>query len=514
MLRNIGSNWVLALIQLVVLVQLTPVQVQALGAPAQGAWLTVASLTSALGLLILGVPMASVRFIAGHVARRETKLANEAIATCLGVCLGLGGVALIAGAGLSVFFEHAYLRSAGWQSLGPDVIHQARVAYWIVVAQVAIGFMGQLPFGILESHHHFVGRNGVKMAGLLLRLGLVVGVLRFYPSLIVLGLVQMGVMLVEFTVGLIVIRKSFPEIRFGLRGFDRARLRAILGFSIFAMLLNTGSQLSFQTDQLVISKYGTPEQGTLFDVGNKFFPPLVQIVLGIGMVMMPTATKLQASGDMHELRDVFLKWSKIAYSIGLLVIGYLVVLAPEFILWWMGPSFARPSARVTRVLAGAFLLFLPMRGVASPLLMGLGRPAVPAIAMLTMGIVNLIASLVLVQPLGIAGVALGTAVPCALYAVIVATTACRALDLRLADYVRYVLVRPTVGAVPAMLLLVVLARNARWFPRSTPLPHLVVSGLAMVAVFAASWLLFVYRDDPYFDLTGKVRRLLPRRSEP
>lgn len=514
MLRNIGSNWALALVQLVVLVQLTPVQVRALGAPAQGAWLTVASLTSVLGLLILGVPMASVRFIAEHVAKKETERANEAIATCLGVCLALGGLALIAGAGLSIFFEHTYLRGAAWQSLGPNVIREARIAYWLVVAQVALGFAGQLPFGILESHHHFVGRNGVKMAGLLLRLALVVGVLRFYPSLIVLGVVQLGVMLTEFAVGLAVVKRSSPEIRFGLRGFDRARLKPILGFSVFAMLLNMGSQLAFQTDQLVINAFGTPEEGTLFDVGNKFFPPLTQIVLGIGMVMMPMATKLQASGDAEELREVFLKWSKVAFSIGLLVIGYLFVLAPEFIKWWMGPSFAQPSARVTRILAGAFVLFLPIRGVASPMLMGLGRPAIPALAMLGMGVVNLVASLALVRPLGLAGVAIGTAIPCALYSIVIALVACRVVDLPVSEYLRYVVLRPSLGALPAFGILVALARTARWFPRSTPLPHLIASGVLMVVVFAASWLLFVYRDDPYFDLAAKVRRFVPRRSAP
>lgn len=514
MLRNVGSNWALALVQLIVLVQLTPVQVAALGPKAQGAWLTVASLTSVLGLLILGVPMASVRFIAGHVAKKETERANEAIATCIGACMTLGGVALIAGAGLSVFFEHAYLRSAAWQSLGPGVIREARIAYWLVVAQVAFGFVGQLPFGILESHHHFVGRNAVKIAGLMLRLLLVVGVLRFYPSLIVLGFVQLGVMLTELVIGLLVVKHSFPGIRFGLRGFNRALLKPILGFSVFAMLLGTGSQLAFQTDQLVISAFGSPEEGTLFDIGNKFFPPLTQMVLGIGMVMMPMATKLQASGDVEELREVFLKWSKIAYSLGLLVIIYLFVLAPEFIAWWMGPTFAQPSARVTRVLAGAFLLFLPIRGVASPLLMGLGRPRIPALAMLAMGIVNLAASLVLVRPLGIAGVAIGTAVPCALYAIVVAIAACRALGLEVSEYARYVLLRPSLGALPAFAVLVLLARSARWFPRSTPLPHLVASGLVMVVVFAASWLWFVYRGDPYFDLAAKVRRFVPRRSEP
>jgi len=85
MIRNIFSNWALVGIQFAVLAITTPVQAHALTNPVAGVWLTIASLTSILGLLILGVPMASVRFIAGHVARNEIDEANRVIGTCLGI---------------------------------------------------------------------------------------------------------------------------------------------------------------------------------------------------------------------------------------------------------------------------------------------------------------------------------------------------------------------------------------------------------------------------------------------
>src|SRR5690348_16221052 len=108
MLKNVGSNWALALIQIAVMIQLTPVQITALGPDVNGAWLTVASLTGVLGLLILGVPMASVRFIARSAASKDLVKVNQAVASCLGICILLGVGATAIGAGLSVFFEHIY----------------------------------------------------------------------------------------------------------------------------------------------------------------------------------------------------------------------------------------------------------------------------------------------------------------------------------------------------------------------------------------------------------------------
>jgi hypothetical protein len=44
------------------------------------------------------------------------------------------------------------------------------------------------------------------------------------------------------------------------------------------------------------------------------------------------------------------------------------------------------------------------------------------------------------------------------------------------------------------------------------MPELVAAGCAMVVVFAFTWVLFVYRDDPYVDLRTPLLRLNPWRS--
>lgn len=513
MLKNVGSNWALALVQILVMIQLTPVQVAALGAEANGAWLTVASLTSVLGLLILGVPMASVRFIARHAAVKDAEKVNQAVASCLGICVVLGAAAALIGAGLSVFFEHVYLRAPAWQVLGPQWIAEARIAYWIAVIQVGLGFVAQLPFGILEAHQEFPAKNTVMIASLLLRLGLTVGVLRLHPSLILVALIQLGCMGVEFGASMVLVRRRCPGVTFNLQRFDRTQVRAILGFSLFAMLLSMGNQLAFRSDALVIGAFEDPASGTFFDVGNKFFPPLTGLVLGIGMVVMPLSARLEAEGNTDELRRVFLKWSKIAYSLSLMVGIFLVVLGPEFIGWWMGQDYVGPSGPIVRVLMISFVFFLPVRGVALPILMGLGKPEKPALALLGMGIVNLALSLVLVGPFGILGVAVGTAVPCIVFAGAVAVFACRELHVPIGEYLRYVGSRASLGVAPAVALLLFLKLGVHVFAstlaRSVMFVHLLLAGLAMVAVFAATWIFFVYRGDPYFDISSRLQRFVP-----
>src|SRR5204863_8923085 len=164
-----------------------------------------------------------------------------------------------------------------------------------------------------------------------------------------------------------------------------------------------------------------------FTVANSFIICLVEFLIAIAAVVMPTATRLQTQGKQGELREIFLKWSKIALSITLAAGLFLIVLGPRFIAWWVDPSFEQPAGQVLQILMLSYVIFLPVRGVALPMLMGLGKAGLPTIGFLVTGSVNLGLSIVLVRPLGLAGVALGTAIPNVVFALMILLQACRQL---------------------------------------------------------------------------------------
>src|SRR3989449_2457320 len=229
----------------------------------------------------------------------------------------------------------------------------------------------------------------------------------------------------------------------------------------------------------------------------------MEFIIAIAAVVMPMATRLQTQGRSSELREIFLKWSKIAVSLTLMAGLFLIVLGPRFIAWWIDPSFEKPAGQVLQILMVSYLVFLPVRGVALPILMGLGKPGVPTIGFLAAGLVNLGLSIALARPMGIAGVALGTAIPNVLFAILVLVYACRELQTPVAEYLRYVVPRATLGALPVLGLLL-------WFKLGLDVRSLgamVGAGVAMVLLFAVTWIAFVYRRDPYVDLSSRLLRL-------
>jgi O-antigen/teichoic acid export membrane protein len=493
-LRNVGSTWVVTLVTIAATYVLTPFIIHALGPEGYGTWTLIAALTGYMSLLALGVPMACVRYLTGHVSQGDVPQANKVIGSCAGLYLMIGAAALVVGGVLTAVF-HIYEIPRGLQG-------QAALAYALMVLYVSAGFIGLLPEGILFAHLDFVTRNAVRIAGVLLRLGLTVVLLKLIPSLIVLASIQIVCLAFDFGVSWLLIRRRYPSVRMSIADFDRGTVRKIFSFSMYVLLLQAGIRLAFETDALVIGAFLGVGAVSFYVVANSLIVYLMEFVVAIAAVVSPMATKLSTEGRLDELGEIFLKWSKVAFSLTILAGLFLMVLGPRFLARWIDPSFEEGSGQVLQILMLSSFLFLPARGVALPILMGLGKPKAPTIAFLVAGALNILISIALARPLGLAGVALGTAIPNVLFACAVLVLTCRELGIAPSHYARYVARRAIVGSVPVLALLL-------WFRFGLEVRDmigLVAAGSAMFVLFAVTWLFYVYRDDPFVD----VRRHLVR----
>src|SRR5213593_3903857 len=468
--KSIGSNWGVTIMTIVMTFILTPFIIHRLGTEACGTWALITSITGYLGLLVLGVPMASVRYFSEYVAGDDRPRLNEAVASCTGLYIAMGVMALVLSGLLFVFFDTTYAIPAGLRL-------EARVSFALAALAVASGFVAMLPEAVMAAHHDFVIRNAFVIGILLVRFGLTIGLLVLTPSFVVLAAVQIIGPAIDFTVCLLLVQRRYPGVRIGLSSFQWDVVRKIFSFSIYVLVLNAAGRLALQTDPLVIGATLGVSQIPYYAVANNF---VVYALEFIAAVVMPTTTRLKTQGRLAELRAIFLRWSKIAFCLTMIVGLFLIVLGPRFIGWWIDSTFEGPAGEVLQILMISSLIFLPVRGVALPVLMGLGKPVLPSLTFLGAGVLNLALSLVLARPLGLAGVALGTAIPNVLFAAVVLTLACRELGIGLFEYVRYVVPRTVLGALPVLVALL-------WFKLGLAVQSLiglVIAGTTVCVLFA------------------------------
>lgn len=494
MFKSVSSNWIRMFVSIGVVFMLTPFLFRRLGDEGYGQWSLINAFVGNLSLLIMGVPMASVHFMTGAVGRNDATALNRAIATCLGVYLGLGLLAILTGGALFAWYIWGYPVPESMQD-------GARMAFLVMVVGSGIGFALQLPYGIIVAHHDFGLYNKILIIGIVMRFGLTLALMSLTDSLPLLAVIPVFTTLFEAGVAVMVIRKRYPEVRLNMQAFDRTTVKAIFGFSVFVLLINLGSRLAFQIDGMVIGAYRPAEDVGIYNFGNQFMVYLMEIILGIANVVMPLASRLHAQNREHELRGVFLRWSKAALTIVLGVGLYLLVLGPEFLGWWVGEAVQERAGEVLQILTISFIIYLPLRGVAMPALSGLGQIKSSALLLLGMGALNLLLSLILVQPYGLRGVALGTAIPNVLFAVVMLLIACKRLKVGVGEWLAYVAWKPLLSAVPMLGLLL-------WMKLGIGIHGivaLVLAGIAHCVFFGLLEVFWVYRKDPYFDPWKRFR---------
>lgn len=504
MLKNIGSNWVITVVTILVTFALTPFVIDVLGEEAYGAWLLIASLTSYLTLLRGGLPAASVRAFAGAVGADDHEALNRAIASAWTIFLVVAGLCFVGAAGLFGVFELTYDVPAALRD-------PARLAFAVVTLTTAFGFQAHVPYALLEAHGDFVKRNIARLGGLGTKVVATVALLSLRDSIALLALALLLELLVEYVVAMWVARRSYPHARFGIAGRERETMHEILRYGVLALLMSIGGRLAFKTDALVIGAMRDLEEVTYYSVANSLLLYTMEFIVAIALVAMPRAARLRAAGREEELQRLFLQWSKISLGLGTVICLYLTLFGPAFLAWWIGDEVYRTmGGPPLQILAVSFVVFLPVRGISVPLLMGLDRIGQAAIAFLAMGLVNLGISVALAPAYGLVGVALGTAIPNVFFALVVAWLAADAVAVGFWRWLGYTFGRSLVGLAVVAAPLVWIQRT--WDPSS--FVELVVVGLLTVGWFTVVWVFGVFRGDPYVDAPAKVvavsRRILGR----
>lgn len=511
MFKHIGSNWTLVFLRVAVMLVLTPLMQhdeRGVGGAAYGVFLGIVSLIGFIDLLALGVPMATVKHVAEGVATNDVERTNRAFSTSLGITLGMSLMALIVSIALYLPFTHRLADliadDSGLLGVGPD----ARLTFAIIAVHGSLAFAMRLPYALFDAHHEFTAKNLIAAAGLVLRVVLVIGLLAWRPSIVMLGVTVAACTLFEFIACMIVIRRRYPEIKPSLAKFDRASARGIFNFSVFATLVSVGSMLAFRLDAVVIGALLSAPDVTAYGNGSVFFESLIGLMLGIGAVVMPTATKLAAQGKKAELVPIIERWMRIGFSLQLLICGYLIAFGPEFLGRWIAPEYEDWAGPITQVLAASFIFFLPVRAVGLSALLGLGQARKPAIGLVVMGVANLIISIALAKPLGVFGVALGTAIPNVAYAAWLMRELCKELEIPMGRTLVELFARIPVGILPPVIVALALkghVDNSSWI-------MILGAGVLWSLVFGLTWGLYVYRGDPHLDLFALVSRVRGRLS--
>lgn len=498
LLKNITATWLSMAVNILLSFFIAPITVNALGSVYYGIWTLLMQFTGYLWLFDFGVRESVVKFVAQHHAADRKEELVRVVRTAVSVYGAIGLIAMTAVSGLTLALPYAF-------NIPPEAVGPARIAAFITGATIALSFVFNVFVGVVMGLQQFYRLAPVGLFFSLVRTGLIYVLLTNGYGIVTLAVVQFVMSLIFNLLIYRLCRAQLPYLTVRLIRPRREEALNLLNYGKFVLIANMGDKIVFGTDSIVIAAFQPVSALTFYAIGGSLVEYLRSFIASMGSFFNPVASGLDARNHVSRLGEVVIGGSKAAVMLGLPVCIAFVVLGERFVALWMGPEYAPQAAAVLWILSLGYIAGLPYYTIAA-VLYGLGQHHHVAYSRVIEGVVNLGISVVLVQKIGIVGVAIGTAIPhFVVVALYLPNLLPRLFPLDLKEYYVWTYLRPLAASIP----FVVACWSIERFVRPASLGVFFVSvAAALIAYAAPGWLLALTAAERAH-VVEMVRRRLP-----
>jgi O-antigen/teichoic acid export membrane protein len=483
--RSITSNWIMLALNVGVAFFLSPYVVKHLGSVYYGIWALANQFIGYLYLLDFGVRESVVRYTAKYIARKQPRRLNQVLSTAILLYLPIAGFAVLAGLAVSWGI-------VDWFHIPAENASEARAAIIFMSLTIAQTFIFNVFTGILHGLNRFDIGNTVGLFSIVTRTALIVFLLGQGYKLAALAAVYFALAVAGGLVCAFYAIRLLREagVKFHFHIPVRRRLKAlagkIFGYGFFVLVNNIAQKVIFASDAVVIGAYLGVAKIAPYAIAGTLIDNLRSLMVSTAQVFSPLTSTLYAQRRTSELGSLLVRGGKLSVVITLPIALTFTLLGNLFVHLWMGEEFAHTAGQILFVLGLTQIISAP-HYVVSSVMYGMSQHNVLGYLRIGEAVVNLTLSLLLVKPLGVLGVAIGTGVSHLIVAaLILPSVITRRLGMKLRDYWWGIYGRTTLAVLPfaAGLLLVY-----EFVPLHNLLEFFACIGGLCVVYVACVWLL-------------------------
>lgn len=313
----------------------TPFMLRMMGQSEYGLYGTASSFISYLSVLNFGIGGAYIRFNAKARAsgdRDEERRLNGmflSVFTVLSLLVLIVGLIFIALAGQLV-----------QKTFTSQELFKLRIIMLILIFNMMVSFVCNVFMMALQAYEKFFFiRIVLLLAGVIQPIINVVA-LSLGGRAITITFVSFLTSLLSYVAMFIYARKTIRfEVLFS--GFRKDVLKDIFVFSGFLFLNSITDQITFSTDNVVLSSVGGTAVVAVYNVGSSFKVYFQNFSTSISSVFAPQVNQLVAQKQpMKKLDEIFVRVGRIQfYVISLVLIGYCTI-GYDFVCLWAGSDYS------------------------------------------------------------------------------------------------------------------------------------------------------------------------------
>lgn len=445
---NTASNLGTLFLKLGITFVMTPVLIKNMGNYDYGLWEMVGAIIGYMGILDLGIRPAVSRFAARFIALKDEGSLTRLYATAWYFLLAVGLIL----AAIMVFW------ALFWpNSLAQGENNTGRYTIWllIIAAQLLVTFPSYVAESFMEAYQEYYLKNNITIVNSILGAAAVLYFITPDNALILLAAVNCVGIISKylFLVWYVQYKRNF--LSFKQRYFSLAQLKELLRFSLKTVVQGLASRMENATDSLLIGFFLGPAIVPLYSVPANLVSYIRLIAMNMTHVFMPYFSSLNASGEQQKTINVYIFGSKLTIAALLVLVIGVLLLGETFLYLWVGGEIAEAASDILWILV-AFSALPMLNPFANRYLTAIDRHGFFAKWAPVSAVANISLSMLLVGPMGIQGVALGSLIPSLVFQPIVLMYCCKHLEIRVATYLKgslLPLLLPSLAMVGVILLL-------------------------------------------------------------
>jgi len=481
---------------------ITPIILKNLGQSTYGIWVVLYSVFGYFMMLDVGFNTAISKYTAEYMALDKKEVLNRIISSVFMVLIGIGFLIVLICIGVVPLFLRYFKVSA-------DLYYEAKIAFLIMSINTALFLIS----GVYANTIYGLQRVDIWQKYGIVQL-ITNALLTIFLLYIGIGLVGISIAyllstLLIFILYIVFIKTSNYGIVIKPSLFDKKILKDIAPYSSRSFVLASCGRVLYYTDYIVIGFFLGSASVAPYEITYKICFYATYIVAPISTSVFPQFSSLFATGNYETLRRLYLRIVKLSLAIMMSVGIFLIAFGSAFINLWVG----KENFAGTNVL-WALVLMAFMHALGTPsglLLQGIGKNVGLIYMILIDAILNLTLSIILVQKIGIFGVALGT-----LIAHLISTfwicplLVCRYIKLSIRQYFVGGVLPPVISGVAAYWIIMFMQKL---FLLPTNFFKLMINGFFCVAVFFVIYLLAACDSKERAFYFGLFRRLEGKTGE-
>src|SRR3954462_1284121 len=453
-LRNVACNWTGFLVNAVITLALTPYLLHTLGVGRYGVWILASSIIGYYGLLDIGLRAGVTQYLTRCIAIRDFRGAGEVVSTAVALLAMLAGVMVLLSVGGALLAPRIF-------DFGAEGAHEAGWCILLLGMSSALQF-AFAPFGAVFvatqrlDIANFIGVGTRLVSALAIVLALHLG-----WGLVGLAAVTLVVNTADYIIRWRVARHLTPELKVTHRSVRLAALRDIASFGAWNFLISLNAYIYSYVPNLLIGTFQPMAAVGHYALANNLTRQVNSVLSPIGLALYPAATELHSQGDGQRLRRLYQDGSRLMMLVMIPIVLCGMVWASDFYRLWIGEKYLTSTQfESVAVLFRILLLSVVtnyVSSVAQQILTGAGHIRPVALALFGGSVISLSLSVLLIQVIGLAGVAVATVVASiAIDLIVVPIMLQRLVGLSITDFLRSSCVRPVLcGMLQAAVIFLV-----------------------------------------------------------